>query len=233
MIILDLFCGRWGWSRAFAKLGWKCIGVDLTEPPETPKGCEFVTFNVLNLRTENGTVHGAIFEDDVFCGNWKCRPDAIVASPPCEEFSVHGMKHFHPNPKYPENGIRLFNHTRQLCEAANVPYVIENVRAAQQFVGTATHHCGPFYLWGNAVPPLLPRGITKGTHDVPGVPINRSRHYYRMRGFDGWQHGSQTKARKEARASIATIPPELANTVAEYFELILEKQAVSAGRRRL
>src|SRR5271156_2479027 len=122
--LLDLFCGRWGWSRAFAARGWECIGIDLVYPPESPENCIFL-------------------QDDIL--GWPFIPferyDFIVASPPCEQFSVHGMKHFHPNPPYPELGIRLFNHTRAICEASGVPYVIENVRAAQQFVGNAVHHC--------------------------------------------------------------------------------------------
>ena len=245
VILLDLFCGRWGWSRAFAKRGWHCIGVDLTEPPEIPAGCEFVGIDVLNLRTCNGKIHFAMFENDVFCGNWTCRPDAIVASPPCEEFSVHGMKHFHPHPKYPENGIRLFNHTRQLCESAGVTYVMENVRAAQQFVGDAVHHCGPFYLWGNAVPPLLNQGIKKKDHFrmMPGnerekiiraggdLKIQRNKwqrirettEYYGLTGTRRTWSGS--KARAEMTARTATIPPDLANCVADYFERILETRA--------
>lgn len=252
MILLDLFCGRWGWSRAFAKRGWHCIGVDLIEPPEIPSNCEFVCADVLNLRTCNGKVHFATFVDDVFTGNWACRPDAIVASPPCEEFSVHGMKHFHPHPKYPANGLRLFNHTRQLCESAGVPYVIENVRAAQQFVGNAAHHCGPFYLWGNAVPPLLNQGITKkdSFRAMPGnirervlrsqqnikaarqayqhnqelravrSRLHPRRHEIQVGGANHlWSH---SEARKLATANAATIPPELANCVADYFERILK-----------
>ena len=34
--VLDLFCGRFGWSRAFAARGWECVGVDLVEPAEFP-----------------------------------------------------------------------------------------------------------------------------------------------------------------------------------------------------
>ena len=41
MRMLDLFCGRWGWSKAFADRGWECVGVDLVEPPEIPEGCKF------------------------------------------------------------------------------------------------------------------------------------------------------------------------------------------------
>src|SRR5690348_9751907 len=157
MILLDLFCGRWGWSRAFARRGWRCIGVDLTKPPEIPERCEWIEQNILRFWVESEVIH----YNDAQGFTHHIWADAIVASPPCEEFSVHGMKHFHPHPKYPENGIRLFNHTRNLCEAAGVPYVMENVRAAQQFVGNAQHHCGPFYLWGNAVPPLVNQGIKK------------------------------------------------------------------------
>src|SRR6266550_7440760 len=163
MRLLDLFCGRWGWSRAFAARGWECVGIDLVEPPDTPARCEFLQGNVLELT-----------------GDWFPTFDFIVASSPCEEFSVHGMKHFHPNPRYPEMGIKLFNHTRSLCEASGVPYVMENVRAAQQFVGQAVHHCGPFYLWGNGVPPLMPQGIIKGGR----------------LGTGGWQNfGSKNKAK--------------------------------------
>jgi hypothetical protein len=90
------------------------------------------------------------------------RFDFVCASPPCEEFSIHGMPHFHPNPKYPETAIKLFEHTRQMCEFSWTPYIMENVRAAQKFVGRAVNHCGPFYLWGNAVPPLMHQGISKG-----------------------------------------------------------------------
>ena len=106
--MLDLFCGRWGWSRAFAARGWDCVGIDLVEPPEIPQGCTFRQINILRLTPE-------ILADFA--------PDFICASSPCEQFSVHGMKHFHPNPPYPELGINLFNHTRSLCEASGVPYV--------------------------------------------------------------------------------------------------------------
>ena len=139
MRLLDLFCGRWGWSRAFAKRGWECIGVDLNET-EAPENCRFIRKNVLEITPEWIAELGV---------------DFICASSPCEEFSVWGMPHFHPNPKYPETGMLLFNHTRALCEASGMPWVMENVRSAQSFVGQAVHHCGPFYLWGTGVPPIL------------------------------------------------------------------------------
>jgi len=150
--MLDLFCGRWGWSKAFAARGWECLGIDLTEPPEIPSGCVYRYSDVLTMNL--GSIRAW---EDIF-GSF----DFICASPPCEEFAVFGMAHFHPNPKYPAMGIRLFNHTRELCEESGLPYIMENVRPAQKFVGDAKMMCGPFALWGSGVPPLVPGGITKG-----------------------------------------------------------------------
>lgn len=205
--LLDLFCGRWGWSRAFAARGWECVGVDLVDPPNVPTGCQFERQNVILLTAR-------WIKDRDF--------DFIVASSPCEQFSVHGLKHFHKNPPYPELGIALFNHTRSLCEAVDLPYVMENVRAAQQFVGSANHHCGPFYLWGNAVPPLLHRGISKGTK------FGRPRAERRF--IDpSYKTGAGSQARKDYTAQLATIPPELANCVADYAERLLELRRESSS----
>ena len=194
MRLLDLFCGRWGWSKAFAARGWECVGVDIVQPPETPARCKFYQRDILEL-----TPH---FVFQAF--------DFIVASSPCEQFSVHGMKHFHPNPPYPELGIKLFDHTRQLCEASGVPYVMENVKQAEQFVGKAQAHAGSFYLWGNAVPVLLHRGLVKGFGDMSTA------HY----------HANLKRISPHIRArNTATIPPELANCVADYAERLLEGKA--------
>lgn len=230
MRMLDLFCGRWGWSRAFAARGWECVGVDLVEPPEIPKGCEFRQADILTMTAEQ-----------VYFGNF----DFICASSPCEQFSVHGMKHFHPNPPYPELGIKLFNHTRSLCEASGVPYVMENVRAAQQFAGNAVNRCGPFYLWGAGVPPLMPQNITKkqaGMRHLTGAERtrilkagkdlkterNRIQRLRERAAREGDNPGefcrswSGSEARKAATARAATIPPELAACIADYAMRLME-----------
>lgn len=211
--LLDLFCGRLGWSKAFLARGWECVGVDLVEPPEIPNGVQFLKLDILQL----GQIRTLVDEDF----------DFICASSPCEEFSVHGMKHFHPNPKYPELGIKLFNHTRVLCEASGLPYVMENVRPAQKFVGPANHHCGPFYLWGNATPPLLPQGITKGIDVGSSKVVNRmtvdEKRAYRKQFI--WNNtSSKSKDRQRDTAKAATIPPELANVVAAYAEALIAER---------
>lgn len=194
--LLDLFSGRWGWSRAFAARGWECIGVDLVKPPEIPKNCEFIQADILKVTdiTPSKTRDNSIS----IC---HLEPDFIVASSPCEEFSVHGMKHFHPNPPFPYMGIELFNYARWICEESKIPYVMENVRTAQKFVGGAQNHCGSFYLWGNAVPVILPQGITKG-----------------FKHTEMYGRGARRTSRPHASA---TIPPELANCVADYAERLL------------
>lgn len=207
--MLDLFCGRFGWSKAFAARGWECVGIDLVEPPEIPAGCTFMKLDILKLGMSFFRLHGPF--------------DFICASSPCEQFSVHGMKHFHPNPPYPDLGIKLFNHTRELCEASGVPYVMENVRAAQAFVGTAKHHCGPFYLWGTGVPVILPAGISKGiSHRVPGIAsMTREQITAWRRENDPMWSSSKSPKRKLATTQAATIPPELSSAVADYAEALL------------
>ena len=187
MRVVDLFSGELGWSSVFAARGHKVVCVDLRKPSKIPEGCEFLQLDILLLKD----LHDY-------------RPDFIVASSPCEEFSktVKGgdVGCFYPNPPYPEMGIKLFNHTRSICEASGVPYVMENVRGAEQWVGNAKHRAGPFYLWGNGVPPLLPRGITKGTTNM-----------------GNWNHNKKLGPQKSA-AELAKIPLLLASCVADYAE---------------
>lgn len=221
MRMLDLFCGRLGVAKVFAARGWECVCVDLVEPPEIPPGCMFYQLDVLSISRIQGWMTGWDFDF-----GW--------ASSPCEKFSVHGMKHFHPNPPYPTSGIKLFNHTRALYEASEIPYVMENVRAAQQFVGNAAHHCGPFYLWGNAVPPLMPQGVIKNTRMTPGNTVQRMldkgdrEAVKEIRRIQQRDFSARAGGASKASALSATIPLELANCVADYAEyLVAQKQEAS------
>lgn len=70
--MLDLFCGGFGWGKAFAARGWSVVGVDLVEPPEIPECCVFLLGDVLEITPD-----------------WIRRQgiDFICASSPCEQFS--------------------------------------------------------------------------------------------------------------------------------------------------
>ena len=198
--MLDLFAGRLGWSKAFLERGWEVVAVDLVKPPEIATMMfEFIRMDVLEIKKLGTTA---------FMGGF----DFICASSPCEDFST--MRNFRPPVPYPEMGVKLFNHTRAICEASGVPYVMENVAGAGKFVGKAVSHCGPYYLWGSGVPPILPQGISKGMTELA---MGLREH----KGKPGWdnRHG---KLGQTPAALVATIPPELANCVADYAERLLE-----------
>jgi hypothetical protein len=216
--MLDLFAGQLGWAKAFLARGWKVTVVDLVRPAEIPEGAMFFPTNVLDWTADDLRMY-----------------DFVCASSPCEQFSLFGMKHFHPNPKHPEMGIKLFEHTRTICEESGVPYIMENVRAAQQFVGQAVHHCGPFYLWGNGVPPLLHKGIIKGTRITPGNTVQKAldngdkERVREIRRQQQREFSKRAGGASKAPALSATIPPELANCVAEYAERIIEAEERLTG----
>lgn len=138
MRMVDLFCGRGGWSKGFLAHGWECIGIDLFPQPLYPG--RFIQSDIAQLVE--------LPEADFYC-----------CSSPCEQFSVHGMKHFHKNPKWPWLGLALFEHSWALLEATNKPFIMENVRSAQNFIGPSVNHCGPFYLWGPGVPAIMPKNL--------------------------------------------------------------------------
>lgn len=212
MKLLDLFAGRGGWWSGFRAKGWEVVAYDLTLPNmPIPAGVDYRLRDILTLTPE-----------DIRAIN----PDFICASSPCEQFSVHGMRCFHKNPPYPELGIKLFNHTRMLCEESGIPYLMENVRAAENFVGRAVNHCGPFYLWGNAVPPLLHRGIKKGMQlGGSGFATMTPEERRLARKQDPMQQSSsKSKLRKMQTAGVAAIPPELSSCVADYAERITEQE---------
>ena len=212
MRVLDLCAGRLGISRVFAARGHQVTAVDLVEPPDIPAGVTFIKADILSIRSNfRGRFSIAEFDDH---GPilWEESFDFAWASTPCEEFSVHGMKHFHPNPKYPAMGLKLFNHAREILTEAGIPFVMENVKPAQDFVGRAVGHCGPFFLWGNSVPLLFPGGISKSK-------------WFKRPGHPGNTCEESLKGKRERKAKLSTIPPELANVIADYAERILEAPA--------
>lgn len=227
MRMLDLFCGRLGWGREFLARGWKVTAIDIVRPDEIPTGVEFYQADVRNVAFRDGQF--CVIDSD---GNprWVGTFDFGCASSPCESFSLFGMAMFHPDPPYPELGIALFNHTRALFERARIPYLMENVRPAEKFVGAAAGHCGPFHMWGKAVPPILPQGITKGMKLGGSIafgelPIEERRKHRTQDLMLMAGHGS--KKRKEWTSKVATIPPELSCCVADYVERLLEQTLTS------
>lgn len=206
-VMIDLFAGRMGWSRAFLEKGFRVIAFDIVMPTcEIPEGVEYILRDILTLTAEDLRAYGAVF---------------ATCSSPCEEFSVHGMKHFHPNPKHPDMGIKLFNHSRDILEDLGIPYVMENVGPTQDFIGECTNHLGPFYLWGPGVPALFPpnaykvvKGVAMGSGGkMKGMTAGQKKAYRKQ--FPMLQVGGKSKARSEFTARAAMIPMPIAQAVAE------------------
>lgn len=200
-VMVDLFCGRGGWTKGFMAHGWHCVGIDLFPQPDYPG--EFIQADIAQMYE--------LPPADFYC-----------CSSPCEQFSVHGMKHFHPNPKWPWLGIALFEHARQMLEATGKPYVMENVRAAQGFVGRSAYHCGPFHLWGDGVPWFWSedvKSITKGFNIggnliTAAMPIEERR---KIRASLGsiYNTSSGSKERAKATAKAAEIPLQISSHIAQ------------------
>lgn len=213
-LVVELFAGRFGWSRGFIAEGFRSIGFDLLhEDYHGPvlEGCELVLQDVL-------TLHGSQFRNAA----------AIVASPPCQAYSYRAMpwKKAKALPP-PSNELfdACFRIQREASAAAGryVPMVVENVKGAQPWVGRAVWHYGSFYLWGD-VPALMPfhSGKRKAQQFVEGAEVPKGS------GATSWFFGntkhqmrgtsSGSTSRKAASAAIAEIPFALSEWIARCFK---------------
>jgi len=109
-VLVDLFCGEGGASEGYAQAGFDVVGWDLRRWP--------------------GYRHDLLITDVTWYGASQfaayCRrvgAVAVHASPPCQKLTELNSKR--------ENHLNLIPHTRLLCEGTDLPYVIENVRAAR------------------------------------------------------------------------------------------------------
>lgn len=185
-LMCDLFCGRGGWTKGFLANGWDCIGIDLNPQPLYP--ATFIQADIAQLCE--------LPEADFYC-----------CSSPCEQFSVHCMKHFHKNPKWPWIGTALFEHARSLILATGKPYVMENVRCAERFIGRSVNHCGPFYLWGNGVPAVMPKELFNSKKNMKHINSQRS-----IIGRDAY---NLLPRNISASAKFAEIPESISHYVAQ------------------
>lgn len=120
MRVLDLFAGLQGWSRPFAERGHEVVTLDLD-----PRFGSTIAADILEW-------------DPRDLGGW--HPDVILASPPCEGFTVMniGKNWTRPNDVTPHSprtpsarlSLRLVERTREvIAELQPAFFVIENPRA--------------------------------------------------------------------------------------------------------
>jgi hypothetical protein len=157
-LAIDLFCGLGGWTEGLLSEGYRVVGFDIERHDYGTGGypAQLVLQDVL-------TLHGSQFKDAAL----------IVASPPCQAYSYRAMpwKRAKALPP-PDNSLfeACFRIQREASEAAgrHIPLVVENVKGAQKWVGTARWHFGSFYLWGD-VPALMPIPTRRVGVKVPGL----------------------------------------------------------------
>lgn len=135
--VLDLFCGVGGWSKSFAARGWRCVGVDIAALGYPH---EFVQADVLTLDRE-----------------WIDGFDAIVASPPCEEYARAWLPWLRGDKLPAQWALDLLTWSVALCDRPRRLVECSNF-AARHVAGSV--RCESYALWGD-VPLLmsvLPRG---------------------------------------------------------------------------
>jgi hypothetical protein len=166
-LVVELYCGTFGWSAGWLALGGRAVGFDLEHEAWHGPVPENASLVLQDVRT----LHGSQFKD----------ADLILGSSPCQEFSYRAMpwkraKALGP----PELGMELFHAQfriqREASEAAgrHIPMVVENVCGAQKWVGRAAWHFGSYYLWGD-VPALMPhttRAVKVGGTKLSEVGFN-------------------------------------------------------------
>jgi len=133
-LCLDLFCSYGGWARGFLDAGYRVIGFDIEPKCAAKYPGEFILADVSKLdgfRFKQATV--------------------IVASPPCQGFSVARRdKTGRPNDHDWESVDAAF---RVIRESGVRFWAVENVRGAWSWFapryGDLRYRSRPYYLWGN------------------------------------------------------------------------------------
>lgn len=183
-LAIDLFCGRGGWTSGLQAAGFWVHGVDIRRFPEYP-GDEFTQADI-------ATVHG-----DRFAG-----ARLIVASPPCQGFSLASRARRHGTRPAPIDFELLAHALRIIREAQPEYWAIENVAGAvphfAPLLGGARVRNAPWFVWG----------------DFPGFLVGREKMPKGPSGVAGrvfWRGGS-----KRERAILASmVPAALARDLAE------------------
>lgn len=124
MKLLDLFCCAGGCSKGFADAGFEVYGVDIEAQPNYPY--PFFQGDALDVLRRLLDGEGITFSN----GETLYLEDfaATHASPPCQAFSLASL--YQGIEQRAEKYLDLVDPTRQLLEAAGLPYVIENVEGA-------------------------------------------------------------------------------------------------------
>jgi len=127
--ILDLFSGLGGWSVPFIERGHEVVTADIN-----PRfGCTF-TGDFLDIEHRRELMGAGPY-------------DLILASPPCEAFSVASIGHhwtggrgqYVPKSDSARIGKALLVELVRFCEVSGSPFLIENPRGVMRKMGVVHH----------------------------------------------------------------------------------------------
>lgn len=128
-VLLDLFAGKGGWSRAAIKLGWNVVGIDNTDHGYPG----WLDQESLPLPVRTLKSYG---------------PDLVVASPPCEDFARAWLPWLRGDHRPSRQAVKMLRWSVRLIEAmAPIPVVVECSLFASRHVAGARKF-GSYALWG-------------------------------------------------------------------------------------
>jgi DNA (cytosine-5)-methyltransferase 1 len=229
--LLDLFCGAGGAAMGYHRAGFDVVGVDIAPQPSYP--FEFVQADALEFLAQ--IARG---------GGWETKKhdyhledfDAIHASPPCQAHTaLRVMENAREHPD-------LVGPTRDLLEAARLPWVIENVVGAPLVdpvtvcgaslgLGTLTHDLARHRLFESNCPLLVPRCAHR-SRKVIGIYGDHARLERRHRAGSQYNAVDSLRYGSEAMGIDWMTWPELTQAIPPaYTELIGHQlmQHVRAG----
>jgi site-specific DNA-cytosine methylase len=136
MKVLDLFCGRGGWSRPFVEDGDEVDGVDIVD---------------------TGVYPGNLILQDIRTFHPTKEYDFVIGSSPCIEFSLAKMNYkWHPEGQDIQGGLSLVKEFGRVWQESKAPlWALENVSTLAWWfpmnpiwhfkIGSKARRC----LWGN------------------------------------------------------------------------------------
>ncbi len=123
--VLDLFCGAGGCSMGYSQAGFEVVGVDIKPMPRYP--FRFILGDALEVLVEM-IESGEIEEYSL-----------IASSPPCQKYT--NMGNVWKGKEYPD----LVAATRTILIDTGLPYVIENVEGARDWLINPILLCGSMF----------------------------------------------------------------------------------------
>lgn len=138
-LLLDLFCKAGGAGMGYHRAGFDVIGVDIEPQKNYP--FPFIQADAIAVLTDVakldrvGTWSSTVGRRLASLGIDRM-PDAVHASPPCQDHSVYKGRHGADR----GTGV-LLGQTRELLKKAGIPWVIENVAGADMRADYALCGC--------------------------------------------------------------------------------------------